>query len=59
MINKISSDSTTEILPAGIDLHVHFREPGFPDKETMATGMLAAYFGGISTVVDMPNTNPP
>ena len=48
-----------EILPAGIDLHVHFREPGYPNKETMASGLNAARAGGISTVVDMPNTNPP
>ena len=59
MINNNSSDLTSEILPAGIDIHVHFREPGFPDKETMASGMHAAHFGGISAVVDMPNTNPP
>ncbi|MCE7734320.1 MAG: amidohydrolase family protein [Candidatus Heimdallarchaeota archaeon] len=59
MKNKNSSESKMEILPAGIDLHVHFRDPGFPNKETMATGMRAAHFGGISAVVDMPNTNPP
>lgn len=46
-------------LPAGIDLHVHFREPGFTYKETMESGIKAAHAGGIGTVVDMPNTNPP
>ncbi|MBN1280908.1 MAG: dihydroorotase [Candidatus Thermoplasmatota archaeon] len=47
------------ILPAGIDLHVHFRDPGFPHKEDFSTGSLAAAFGGISCVMDMPNTQPP
>ncbi len=47
-----------EILPAGIDIHVHFREPGFLYKESMKTGLEAAHAGGISAVVDMPNTNP-
>jgi dihydroorotase len=46
------------ILPAGIDLHVHFRDPGFPQKEDFSTGSLAAAFGGISCVFDMPNTQP-
>jgi dihydroorotase len=46
------------LLPAGIDLHVHFRDPGFTGKEDFSTGSLAAAFGGISCVCDMPNTNP-
>jgi len=46
------------ILPAGIDLHVHFREPGLTAKEDFKTGSLAALFGGISCVFDMPNTIP-
>ena len=46
------------ILPAGIDIHVHFRDPGFLHKETFATGSKAAAFGGISCVFDMPNTKP-
>jgi dihydroorotase len=46
------------ILPTGIDLHVHFRDPGFTHKEDFATGSLAAAFGGISCVVDMPNNHP-
>jgi dihydroorotase len=46
------------ILPAGIDLHVHFRDPGFTQKEDFSTGSLAAAFGGISCVFDMPNTQP-
>jgi len=46
------------IIPAGIDIHVHFRDPGFPQKETFQTGSLAAAFGGIGCVFDMPNTQP-
>ncbi|MEM0466214.1 MAG: dihydroorotase [Candidatus Thermoplasmatota archaeon] len=46
------------ILPAGIDLHVHFRDPGFPKKEDFSSGSKAAAYGGISCVYDMPNTNP-
>jgi len=50
---------TNLILPCGIDLHVHFRDPGFPQKEDFSSGSLAAAFGGISCVFDMPNTQPP
>ena len=46
------------ILPAGVDLHVHFREPGLTSKEDFKTGSLAALYGGIGCVFDMPNTIP-
>jgi dihydroorotase len=46
-------------IPAFTDLHVHFRDPGFTDKEDIASGLSAAYSGGYSDVVCMPNTNPP
>ncbi len=46
------------ILPAGIDIHVHFRDPGLTNKEDFLTGSMAAAFGGISCVYDMPNTIP-
>ena len=46
------------ILPAGVDAHVHFREPGLIHKEDWHTGSTAAAFGGISCVFDMPNTLP-
>jgi len=46
------------ILPAGVDMHVHFRDPGMTHKEDFSTGSLAAGFGGISCVFDMPNTIP-
>ncbi len=47
------------ILPGAIDLHVHFREPGLTHKEDIGTGSMSAAFGGVTTVVDMPNTSPP
>lgn len=47
------------ILPAGVDLHVHFRDPGMTHKEDFETGSMAAVCGGISFVLDMPNTRPP
>lgn len=46
------------VAPGFIDLHCHLREPGFEDKETIATGTLAAARGGFTTVCAMPNTNP-
>ena len=46
------------VLPGLIDLHVHFRDPGFEYKETLATGGRAAVKGGVTTVCAMPNTNP-
>lgn len=49
---------TRLILPAGVDLHVHFRDPGFVHKEDFSTGSMAAAFGGITCVFDMPNTHP-
>lgn len=47
------------LLPGVIDDHVHFREPGMSHKETWATGSMAAAVGGVTTVFDMPNTDPP
>ncbi len=47
------------ILPGLIDGHVHFRVPGGEQKEDWKTGSLAALHGGVTTVIDMPNTNPP
>ena len=47
------------VLPGAIDVHVHFREPGFSHKETWTSATQAAAVGGITTVFDMPNTNPP
>ena len=47
------------ILPGAIDVHVHFRDPGYPNKEDWESGTAAAAFGGVTTVFDMPNTIPP
>jgi len=47
------------VLPGLVDVHVHFRDPGYPNKEDFATGSLAAAAGGVTTIIDMPNTNPP
>lgn len=47
------------ILPAGVDLHVHLREPGLTEKEDFASGTRSAAVGGVTTLVDMPNTRPP
>ncbi|WP_319506422.1 dihydroorotase [uncultured Methanolobus sp.] len=46
-------------LPAGIDVHVHFRDPGMTEKEDWYTGSCSAAAGGITTVIDHPNTIPP
>ncbi|MDD6208415.1 MAG: dihydroorotase [Clostridiales bacterium] len=46
------------VMPGFIDLHVHFREPGFEYKETIATGSQAAARGGFTSVCPMPNTKP-
>lgn len=47
------------LLPGAIDSHVHFRDPGYPNKETWKTGSAAAAMGGVTTVFEMPNTHPP
>jgi len=46
------------VLPGVIDSQVHFRDPGHPLKETFESGTRAAVLGGVTTVFDMPNTNP-
>ena len=46
------------VVPGFVDLHVHFREPGFEYKETIQSGTEAAVAGGFTTVCAMPNTNP-
>ena len=52
-------DATSLIVSPGlVDVHVHFREPGFTHKETIRTGSLAAARGGYTTVCTMPNLDP-
>ncbi len=46
------------ILPARVDPHVHLRDPGYTHKEDFFTGTLSAAFGGVTCVLDMPNTDP-
>ena len=53
-------DATDKIvLPGVIDTQVHFREPGSTDREDLESGSRAAVLGGITSVFEMPNTNPP
>src|SRR5205814_10388132 len=47
------------VLPGVIDGHVHFREPGLDYKEDWTSGSRAAVMGGVTTVLEMPNTLPP
>jgi len=47
------------LIPAGIDPHVHFDDPGFEFRENFYTGTLSAVFGGITTIIDMPCTSVP
>ena len=52
------TDKGVVVAPGFFDLHAHFREPGFEDAETVATGSAAAAHGGYTTVALMPNTQP-
>src|SRR5215813_4340789 len=47
------------VCPGLIDVHVHLREPGREEDETVATGTEAALAGGVTSVACMPNTEPP
>lgn len=55
--NEIDASELIAIPPL-VDIHVHFREPGYEHKENMQSGSKAALSSGIFTVLDMPNTNP-
>lgn len=57
--DKVVNAEGNYILPGLIDVHVHFREPGASSKEDWSTGSSAAASAGITTVLDMPNTQPP
>ncbi|NLZ96348.1 MAG: amidohydrolase family protein, partial [Bacteroidales bacterium] len=56
--DKIIDAGGLWVTPGFIDLHVHFREPGFEHKETIETGSRSAAKGGFTTVCCMPNTEP-
>jgi len=55
---KVVDASGKYVLPGAIDVHVHSRDPGFPEKEDFGTLTAAAAAGGVTTVLDMPNTVP-
>ena len=58
-IGELVIDGTgLHLLPGVIDPHVHFRDPGNPDKEDLESGSRAAAAGGITSFLDMPNTSP-
>ena len=55
---KIIDAKGCVVAPGFMDMHVHFREPGFEYKETIESGCESADAGGFTTVAMMPNTNP-
>jgi len=62
--NRLGGDKVFDakgcvVCPGLVDIHVHFREPGQESKETIASGSRAAAHGGFTSVVPMPNTDPP
>ena len=62
-LNWRRADRTVDVrgaalMPAFIDLHCHLRDPGFPEKETIESGMKAALAGGYARLCAMANTNP-
>jgi len=68
IIVKIDSNIETEcetidatnmlVMPGAVDVHVHLREPGFENKETIKTGSLSCAKGGLTSIMSMPNLNP-
>jgi dihydroorotase len=56
---EVISAAGRYVLPGAIDSHVHFREPGYTHKEDWYSGTAAAAAGGVTTVFEMPNTDPP
>jgi len=56
-ITKIDAEGRT-IIPGMVDIHVHLRDPGFEEKETIESGAESALAGGITTLICMPNTIP-
>jgi dihydroorotase len=57
--NKVFDASNKLVLPGIIDTQTHFREPGSTDREDLESGSRAAVLGGVTSVFEMPNTNPP
>ena len=57
-VDKTIDASGKIVMPGIVDMHVHLREPGREDKETVASGTKAALKGGVTSVLAMPNTLP-
>ena len=57
--SKVFDAKDKIVLPGIIDTQVHFREPGSTDREDLESGSRAAVLGGVTSVFEMPNTNPP
>jgi len=57
--SKVIDATNKVILPGIIDTQVHFREPGSTDAEDLESGSRAAVLGGVTSLFEMPNTNPP
>ncbi|MDC6482151.1 dihydroorotase [Pelagibacteraceae bacterium] len=57
--SKVFDATDKLVLPGVIDTQVHFREPGSTDREDLESGSRAAVLGGVTSVFEMPNTNPP
>ena len=55
---KVIDGAGKYLIPGLVDMHVHFRDPGYEYKETIETGARAATHGGFTDVATMPNTNP-
>ncbi|MFO7942014.1 MAG: allantoinase AllB [Bacillota bacterium] len=58
-VKRVMDVSGMYVLPGIVDPHVHFNEPGKDEREDFATGSAAAASGGVTTVVEMPNSIPP
>lgn len=62
LIGQVSRETVSArglwVLPGVIDTQVHFREPGLTHKEDLSTGSAAAVLGGVTTYLEMPNTDP-
>ena len=57
--HKVYDANNKIVLPGIIDTQVHFREPGSTDAEDLESGSRAAVLGGVTSLFEMPNTNPP
>ncbi len=58
-VDQVVDARDRHVMTGVVDGHVHFRDPGFPAKEDFESGSRAAIAGGVTTVLDMPNTDPP